>query len=191
MTETPDWRARRWAATHQRIYDAARELFQEHGFDAVNVGQIARGAEVSVPTFYAHYPSKEHVVLQLPTTAEMDGLVAGLPTELPLQERLRHAPPVWFSAWSADVREAQLGRWKVIAANPGLRMRAAEFERATAGMLADALGAQAGGPLPPADTMVVTAYMAAVTAGLLAWADGDGARKLEELIDESFDALWG
>ncbi|WP_324275189.1 TetR/AcrR family transcriptional regulator [Blastococcus brunescens] len=66
MTDTLDWRARRWATTHQRIYDTAIALFQELGFDAVNVGQIARGAEVSVPTFYAHYPSKEHLVMQLP-----------------------------------------------------------------------------------------------------------------------------
>jgi hypothetical protein len=31
--------------------------------------------------------------------------------------------------------------------------------------------------------------MAAFTAGVLAWADCDGERKLEELIDEAFDAL--
>jgi hypothetical protein len=31
--------------------------------------------------------------------------------------------------------------------------------------------------------------MSAYTAGLLAWADCDGAHKLEELIDEAFDAL--
>ena len=34
VTETPDWRARRWAATHQRIYDTALELFQQHGFES-------------------------------------------------------------------------------------------------------------------------------------------------------------
>ena len=189
MTETPDWRARRWAATHQRIYDIAIALFEEHGFDAVNVGQIARGAEVSVPTFYAHYASKEHVVMQLPTADDMHALAAALPTELPLTDRLRHAAPLFFSSWSPEFRESQLARWRIIAGSPALRMRAAEFERATASLLADALAAQTGSPLRPADSIVVSAYMAAFTAGLLAWADGDGARKLEELIAEAFDAL--
>lgn len=189
MTETPDWRARRRAATHQRIYDIAIALFQEHGFDAVNVGQIARGAEVSVPTFYAHYASKEHIVMQLPTADDMQALASALPTELPLPERLKHAAPLYFSSWSPEFREGQLARWKIIAEAPRLRMRAAEFERATASLLGDALGAQAGGPLRPADSIVVSAYMAAFTAGLLAWADCDGAQKLEELIAEAFDAL--
>lgn len=189
MTETPDWRARRWAATHQRIYDTAITLFQQQGFDAVNVGQIARAAEVSVPTFYAHYPSKEHIVMQLPTADEMSGLVAAVPTELPLHVRLRHAALLWFSAWSPEFREVQLARWRIIADVPGLRMRAAEFERTTAGLLGTAFGAHAGEPLRPAETIVVNAYMAAFTAGLLAWADSNGELKLEELIDEAFDAL--
>jgi hypothetical protein len=43
--------------------------------------------------------------------------------------------------------------------------------------------------LRPADAIIVNAYMSAYTAGLLAWADCDGERKLEELIEEAFDAL--
>jgi AcrR family transcriptional regulator len=188
VTESPDWRARRWAATHQRIYDTALELFQQQGFDAVNVGQIARGAGVSVPTFYAHYPSREHIIMQLPSAGDMEALVAVLPTELPLRERIRHAAPIWFSTWSPEFREAQLVRWQIIAGNPGLRTRAAEFERVTGGLLVDALRAR-GDALRPADTVVVNAYMAAFTSGLLTWADDKGGRKLEELIDEAFDAL--
>jgi len=189
VTETPDWRARRWAATHQRIYDAALALFQERGFDAVNVGQIAREAGVSVPTFYAHYASKEHVIMQLPTAEEMDALVAALPAQLPLRERVQHAPLIWVAAWSPEVREATLARWRIIAADPGLRTRAAEFERTTANLITDALRRQAGGTLPSAAAVVVQVFMAAFTAGVLAWADCDGERKLEELIDEAFEAL--
>jgi hypothetical protein len=47
--------------------------------------------------------------------------------------------------------------------------------------------------LPTGETLpsavVVNAYMSAYTAALLAWADCDGERKLEELMDEAFDAL--
>jgi AcrR family transcriptional regulator len=189
VSETQDWRARRWDETHQRIYAAAMSLFEERGFEQVNVGQIASGAGVSVPTFYAHYPSKEHLVMQLPTAEEMNALLAGQPAELPVAERIRAAMPVWFASWDPEFREAQLARWKVIAQTPALRTRAAEFERATAGMVADAMPSRPGATLRPADQVVVNAYLSAFTLGMLAWADCNGEHKLEELIDEAFDAL--
>ena len=188
MSKTQDWRARRWDETHQRIYATAMSLFEEHGFERVNVGQIATGAGVSVPTFYSHYPSKEHLVMQLPTAEQMNALLAGQPSELPVADRIRQAMPVWFANWSPEYREVQLARWRVIATTPSLRTRAAEFERTTAGMVADALPHD-GAALGPADQVVVNAYLSAFTLGMLAWADGNGERKLEEVIDEAFDAL--
>jgi AcrR family transcriptional regulator len=189
VTATGDWRSQKWEATHRRIYDAALRLFQEEGFDRVNVGQLAKAAGVSVPTFYAHYPSKEHIVMQLPTAEQMSALLSTQPADLPLATRLRRAAPAWFAQWSPDERADTLARWKVIAATPALRTRAAEFERTTAGLVAGALPAGEGGSLTPAEAIVVNAHLAAFTAGLLAWADCNGERKLEGLVDEAFDAL--
>jgi AcrR family transcriptional regulator len=189
VADNDDWRRRRWDATHQRIYDVSLALFQEHGFEQVSVGQIAAGAGISVPTFYAHYPSKEHVIMQLPTAEEIHALVSALPRDLPLRDRLRHAAPLWLSSWGPEFRVVQLARWRIIASTPGLRTRAAEFERVTAGFLTDALRAEPGSTFRTADEIVVNAYMAALTAGVLAWADGNGERKLEELVDESVEAL--
>jgi AcrR family transcriptional regulator len=184
-----DARSRRWEATHQRIYDVALALFQEHGFEQVSVGQIAAGAGVSVPTFYAHYSSKEHIVMQLPTAEEMTALLGTQPAHLPISDRMRRAAPEWFGTWTPEYREAQLVRWRVIATTPSLRTRAAEFERTTAGMVAAALPATPGARLGPADQIVVNAHLAAFTAGMLSWADGNGERKLEETVDEAFEAL--
>ncbi|SOD95694.1 TetR/AcrR family transcriptional regulator [Blastococcus haudaquaticus] len=190
MTETPDWRARRWAATHQRIYDGALDLFAEHGFDAVSVGQIARAAGVSVPTFYAHYASKEHLIMQLPTADDIAALFAFHPTG-PVAERVRRSMPMWLASWTPEFREAQLVRWRIIAATPSLRTGAATFERITAEMITAALPELSGTALTARDAVVVNAYLSAYTAGLLAWADGNGERKPEELIEEAFDALQG
>jgi AcrR family transcriptional regulator len=189
VTDAQDWRSRRWEATHQRIYDTALRLFQELGFERVSVGQIASGSGVSVPTFYAHYPSKEHIVMQLPTAEEVTMLIRDQSAELPVGERIRRGAIDWFSSWSPEYREAQLARWRIIASTPVLRTRAAEFERATAGMVVDALPAGGGPALRPGDAIVVNAYLSAFTAGLLGWADGNGERKLEELLDEAFDVL--
>jgi AcrR family transcriptional regulator len=189
VSNSQDWRARRWDATHQRIYDTALRLFQEHGFEQVSVGQIAGGAGVSVPTFYAHYPSKEHLVMQVPSAHGFATLLADQPPELPLADRIRRAVPLWLSQWTPEFREDALARWRVVAATPSLRTRAAEFERATGGVVADALPTQPGMALRPADAIVVNAYMSAYTHALLAWADCSGEHKLEELVDEAFDAL--
>jgi AcrR family transcriptional regulator len=189
VSNSQDWRARRWEDTHRRIYDTALRLFQEHGFDEVSVGQIVAGAGVSVPTFYAHYQSKEHIVMQLPSAEDFAALLAGEPPELPLTERIRRAVPMWLSQWTPEFREDALTRWRIVAATPSLRVRAAEFERATGGMVADALPTAPGAALRPADAIVVNAYMSAYTAALLAWADCNGERKIEELVDEAFDAL--
>ena len=190
MTDS-DWRSRRWDATHQRIYDAAMGLFTEQEFERVNVGQIASGASVSVPTFYAHYPSKEHIVMMLPTTEQMATLLSTQPTELPLRDRLVGIAPIWLSQWTAEERDAMLGRWRIIASTPALRTRAAEFERTTAEMISAALSAEAAAPLPQGEGILVNAYMAAFTSALLAWADCNGERKVEELMDEAFGALQG
>jgi len=189
VSETQDWRARRWEETHARIYDTAIRLFQENGFEQVNVGQIASGAGVSVPTFYAHYQSKEHLVMQVPSAAQMEALLATQPADLPITERIRRAAPIYFADWTPEFRDEQLARWEIIAKSPALRTRAAEFERATAGLVADALPAGSGTTLGPAEQVVVNACLAAYTAGLLAWADSHGERKVEETVDEAFAAL--
>jgi AcrR family transcriptional regulator len=191
VSEPSDWRRRRWEATHQRIFETALNLFREHGFARVSVGQITAAAGVSGPTFYAHYPSKEHVIMKLPTPEDMAALAAALPQGLPLWERLRQAAPLFFATWewTPQFREEQLARWRIIAGEPGLRTRAAEFERITAEYLVAALRSESGGQLGPSDVVVVNAYMAAYTAGLLAWAETDGERKVEDLVAEAFDAL--
>ena len=184
-----DWRSRRWEATHQRIYAAAMELFAEHGFERVNVGQIAAGGGVSVPTFYAHYASKEHLVMQLPTAEQMASLLSTQPRELPLRERMVGLASVWLGLWGPEDRDDVLARWRIIASIPALRTRAAEFERTTAEMIVLALTRETGGPVRQSDVILVNAHLAAFTSALLNWADGNGERKVEEHVDEAFGAL--
>jgi AcrR family transcriptional regulator len=186
VSETQDWRARRWAETHQRIYDTALRLFQEQGFEQVSVGQIAAGAGVSVPTFYAHYPSKEHLVMQLPTAEDVAAVLATQPAETPVGERIRRAAPLFFAQWDM---QAQLSRWRIIATTPSLRRRAAEYERTTAELVNEAIPTKPGDSAAQSSTVLVNAYLAAFTSGVLAWADGNGERKIEEHVDEAFDAL--
>jgi hypothetical protein len=119
----------------------------------------------------------------------MAALLATQPRELPLRDRLVGLASVWLALWGQDEREDILARWRTIASTPALRTRAAEFERTTAEMIADALAGESGTPPRQAEVILVNAYMAAFTSALLAWADGNGERKLEELTSEAFEAL--
>ncbi|MER5731500.1 TetR family transcriptional regulator [Streptomyces sp. NPDC002138] len=49
--------------TRQRLASTALELFLERGFDAVSVADVAAAAEVSKPTLFRYFPSKEDLLL--------------------------------------------------------------------------------------------------------------------------------
>ena len=61
----PGRRERRVESTRQRLFLAAIAEFRSRGFDRASVAQIAREAGVSRPSFYFHFPTKDHVLLEL------------------------------------------------------------------------------------------------------------------------------
>ena len=176
--------------THARIFDEAMRLFQERGFDEVSIGDITRAAGVSAPTFYAHFESKDHLILSLPTPEDVVRLIAAVPPDLPTPELLRGVmlAALTGGAGFADPDQV-LARWRVVTASPGLRMRAAGFERATAEMILQAL--PGGATAAPATRVTVTALMSAYTQILLRWAESDGRRPVEEVVDEVLGDLRG
>lgn len=179
-----DHRARQYATTHRRIYDAAMELFAERGYEEVPIAVIATAAGVSVQTFYAHYPGKDELLMALPDHAELSALLASVPNDRPLGERMRAMVLRFAEGLAEERRDDALARWQVIAGTSRLRYRAAEYERATAQMVLDALGKE-----DPAAAVVVTAHLSAWTQAVLRWAESNGARPLEEVAEEALDAL--
>jgi AcrR family transcriptional regulator len=58
-------RERQRAATRERLFAAALAEFRCRGFERANVAEIARAAGVSRPSFYAHFPTVDHVLFEL------------------------------------------------------------------------------------------------------------------------------
>ena len=78
----PGLRERKKAETRDRIASAARQLFLEHGYDAVTVTAVADAADVSPATVFNYFRTKEELFF------------SGLDSfERRLVEAVRHRPP--------------------------------------------------------------------------------------------------
>ena len=58
-------RDRQRLETRARVYEAAVDEFRREGFARAQVDRIVAAAGVARGTFYFHFPSKEHVLLEL------------------------------------------------------------------------------------------------------------------------------
>ncbi len=67
---------------HKRIVSAARDLFLEHGMQAVSVDGIARAAGVSNRTVYSHFVNKEDL-LKAVIVSEAETMRPEFPSERP------------------------------------------------------------------------------------------------------------
>ena len=75
-------RARNQAARRERVIGAAVELASEGGYEAVQMRDVAREADVALGTLYRYFPSKDHL------------LIAALAEQVStLQRRLGQKPP--------------------------------------------------------------------------------------------------
>jgi AcrR family transcriptional regulator len=63
VAERTGLRERKRERTHQAISSAAISLFLERGFDQVSVADVAAAAEVSKPTLFKYFTTKEDLVL--------------------------------------------------------------------------------------------------------------------------------
>lgn len=54
-------RERKKQLTRQQIFEAARKLFEERGFDLVTVADVAQAADVSEVTVFNYFPTKENL----------------------------------------------------------------------------------------------------------------------------------
>lgn len=64
VTAGPDRRLRRLQEVHDRLYEAACELFLERSFSATSVDEIAERADVARKTAFNHYPRKRDFIAE-------------------------------------------------------------------------------------------------------------------------------
>lgn len=167
------------------IESVALALFDEHGFDAVTVEQIATNARVSARTFYRYFPNKE-AVLQAKNNRWAEALrcaLAGRPYDEPALRSLRLA----LVEVAAGEDTTLLRRWiTVIASTPsvitsvigGIQLTS---QRVIAEFLGERLGEPSDGRVP---VMLAAAVGGVIQAAHTEWLlkGGDFSSTLSEGI---------
>lgn len=101
-------RERQRAATRERLFAAALAEFRRAGFERASVAEIARAAGVSRPSFYAHFPTLDHVLFEWAWRLAL-GVVRGLEGAVGLRATLDHLADALIDAEQA-VGDAALFR---------------------------------------------------------------------------------
>ena len=98
------------AATKQKIYASAEQLFLRHGFDAVNIDDIVKHAGVAKGSFYVHFESKNLLIATMInhyvwiTDDEYRAYWESLPPDLPVRDAV-----LALAGKIADVITASIG----------------------------------------------------------------------------------
>ncbi|WP_433362022.1 TetR family transcriptional regulator [Actinoplanes sp. CA-142083] len=165
-------RERKKAKTRAAIRDHAMRLFEEQGYAATTVDQIAEAAEVSQSTFFRYFPTKEDVIL----TDDYDPLIvdaikAQPPGTSPVRALLEGMRSV-FLQLSPEEWASERRRQRIYQTVPELRAAAMNQTVLAVDMLAAALADRDG---KPADDLVYRVIAGAMVGVVLAVAPPGGA----------------
>lgn len=182
-------RQRKKQKTRDAIQREAMRLFQEQGYEATTIDQIAAAVDISPSTFFNYFPAKEDVV----TYDRYDpmllaSLAAGPPGE-PLSVAMRRALRELADVFDRD-RDVILARAMLGLEVPELRARLwEEIERAQQQLCAIAAARSGRDPDEFELRVVAIALVAAAFEAAREWVKRDGRGNVVELIDRALDAL--
>jgi AcrR family transcriptional regulator len=95
----------RGARTRERLIDAARAAFEEHGFLETRVAHITRRAGAAYGSFYAYFPSKEAIFLEVANRLFVDMTHALVPAAGPgPAAAIRHANRAYCEAYLRNAK---------------------------------------------------------------------------------------
>lgn len=105
-------RERKKAQTRQRIIDVTLELIDERGYEKTTVDEIVRRVEISAPTFYSYFDSKDYV-LRAVAGRELEAWAALVENEL-LRKRSTRQRLMYVYQEMAAALEAEPELWRAL-----------------------------------------------------------------------------
>lgn len=172
--------------TLARLIESGLELFERHGYDETTVAQIARASGVSEMTFFRYFPAKESLLLDDPYDPLLVAAIGRQPMDLPpFLRAVRGIREAWRAVPEPD-QPVIRRRVRIAARTPSLRGAAwkstGNTERAIIGQLV------ADGASDHDARIAAAAVLAALVAGLFAWAEDESAG-LAASIERALDVV--
>jgi AcrR family transcriptional regulator len=168
--------------TRQAVQHAAMRLFDEQGYAATTVEQIALAAEISTATFYRYFCGKEDVVFGNDDHLLVEQVISGRPLREPLADTFSEL----FQRLAAEFesnKDAVIVRLRLMNGVPELQARRWANRRTTADLLARLLAPRTGAE--PDDhelRLAITVALAAESETLRYWACVGGTEPLADLL---------
>ncbi|SNT54037.1 transcriptional regulator, TetR family [Actinomadura meyerae] len=174
------------------IQERALDLFDERGFDAVTIEEIAAAAEVSPSSVYRYFGTKEGLLVADEFDTMSADAVAGIidpadPVGSLLQAVRRYeAPP-----HDPDGSQGR-GPWRRVRyffTEPSVRMAACAALDRAAQRVAPLLAAENAGLSPSQARVAANALAFGYFAALESWFDDGGTRPIAEYVEEGLRPL--
>ncbi|MGW4799674.1 TetR/AcrR family transcriptional regulator [Nonomuraea sp. NPDC004297] len=197
MSEPTGLRARKKARTRNAIADAAVSLFLERGYDRVSVNDIAAAVEISKPTLFRYFPTKEDLVLH--RFADHQGEAArvvrdrgsGIKPVTALHRHFRAGLDRYDPVTGLNDHPEVVAFHRLVFTTPGLAGRLTRYQLEDEEALADALGEGIQARVRAAQVLAVQRVLA--QANWQKIADGRTARDVHpEAVadaDQAFNQL--
>ncbi|AZS73846.1 TetR family transcriptional regulator [Streptomyces lydicus] len=183
-------RERKKIQTRQAIRRAAYRLFEEQGYDATPIDQIAEAADVSPSTVFRYFPTKEDIVLTDEYDAVLEAGLRARPADEPMVESMRRVTVEALREIAAADRGELVQRIRLIREVPAIRGRTAENTARDAALISAVLAERTGRPADDLELRVISAaILAALQEAMLNWVEGGESTELAALIDQTMDVL--
>jgi AcrR family transcriptional regulator len=183
-------RERKKIKTRRTIRNAAYRLFEEQGYDATTVEQIAAEAEVSPSTFFRYFPTKEDLVLSDEYDPLIEAAIVARPADEPVVESMRVAILDLLRRLFDEDRAEVLQRVRLIRDVPALRARMGENLNKACVLVANALARRSGRPAAGFELRVLAAaLMGGWNEALMHWVNGEGEEDLVALLDRALTVM--
>ena len=183
-------RERKKQKTREAIQREAMRLFQEQGYEATTIEQIAEAVEISPSTFFNYFPSKEDVVFTDPYDPLFISTFLERPGEESLGTAFRRALVDGLAPVFKRDRDIILARARLAMGVPVLRARVwEEFERAQ-DLFCAVIAERTGRDPHDFDLRVTTMVLiSALYAAEIEWLRGDGRDDIVDLVNRALDVV--